>query len=99
MQDFSIFEMYSNIFKFHSNKLSMKKLFTIAMFATALMTGIQASAQREDKSKRPSPPAKVTQKIKSGATISIDYSQPICKRQNHWKRPRTDGWKGMAYRR
>ncbi len=53
----------------------MKRLFTVAMFATALMTGIQACAQ-EDKSKRASPPAKVTQKIESGATISIDYSQP-----------------------
>lgn len=57
----------------------MKKLFTLAMFATALMTGIQACAQTEDKSKRPSPPAKVTEKIKSGATISIDYSQPSVK--------------------
>src|SRR5450432_3013671 len=57
----------------------MKKLFTMAMFATALMTGIQACAQTEDKSKRPSPPAKVTEKIKSGATISVDYSQPSVK--------------------
>ncbi|MEP6926751.1 MAG: DUF2911 domain-containing protein [Ginsengibacter sp.] len=57
----------------------MKKLFTVAMFATALMTGIHANAQDEDKSKRPSPPAKVTQKIKSGATLSIDYSQPSVK--------------------
>jgi len=57
----------------------MKKLFTVAMFATALVTGIQACAQTEDKSKRPSPPAKVTEKIKSGATISIDYSQPSIK--------------------
>lgn len=51
----------------------------MAMFATALMTGLQACAQDEDKSKRPSPPAKVTEKIKSGATISIDYSQPSVK--------------------
>jgi hypothetical protein len=58
----------------------MKKLFTLAMFATALMTGIYANAQKaEDKSTRPSPPAKVTEKIKSGATISIDYSQPSVK--------------------
>src|ERR1700710_1612435 len=57
----------------------MKKLFTMAMFATALMTGLQACSQTEDKSKRPSPPAKVTQKIMSGATISIDYSQPSVK--------------------
>ena len=57
----------------------MKKLFNVAMFATVLMAGMQACAQDEDKSKRPSPPAKVTQKIKSGATISIDYSQPSVK--------------------
>ena len=57
----------------------MKKLFTVALFTTALMTGIQACAQEEDKSKRVSPPAKVTEKIKSGATISIDYSQPAIK--------------------
>jgi outer membrane lipoprotein-sorting protein len=63
---------------FTPNKLSMKKLFTMAMFAAVLMTGMQACAQ-EDKSKRPSPPAKVTEKIKSGATISIDYSQPSVK--------------------
>jgi len=57
----------------------MKKLFTVAMFATALVTGIQACAQEEDKSKRLSPPATVTEKIKSGATISIAYSQPSVK--------------------
>ncbi len=57
----------------------MKKLLTIAMFATALMTGMQACAQQDDKSKRASPPAKVTQKINSGATLSIDYSQPSIK--------------------
>ena len=49
-----------------------------------LMAGLfttQVSAQKppEDKSKRPSPPAKVTQKIASGATITIDYSQPSVK--------------------
>ena len=38
-----------------------------------------ANAQNEDKSKRPSPPAKVTEKLKSGTTISIDYSQPSVK--------------------
>jgi hypothetical protein len=36
-------------------------------------------AQEQDKSKRPSPPAKVSEKIKSGATITIDYSQPSLK--------------------
>jgi hypothetical protein len=57
----------------------MKKLLTLALFATGLMTGISVNAQDGDKSKRPSPPAKVTEKIKSGATLSIDYSQPSVK--------------------
>jgi hypothetical protein len=64
----------------HLNKIeSMKRLLTVALVASALMTAVRANAQDEDKSKRPSPPAKVTQKIKSGATISIDYSQPSVK--------------------
>ena len=64
----------------------MKKLFTAAFFAATLFTGLHATAQKkmeakatEDKSKRPSPPVKVTEKIKSGATISFDYSQPSVK--------------------
>ena len=59
----------------------MKKFLTFALFATALITSFNANAQKatEDKSKRPSPPAKVSQKIKSGATITIDYSKPSLK--------------------
>jgi len=58
----------------------MKKLLTMAILASGLMASIHVNAQsEEDKSKRPSPPAKVTQKINSGATISIDYSQPSVK--------------------
>ena len=58
----------------------MKKIFALGLVITGLITGMQANAQdKEDKSKRPSPPAKVTQKIQSGATISIDYSQPSVK--------------------
>ena len=34
---------------------------------------------QQDKSKRASPPAKVTQKLSDGTTISIDYSQPSLK--------------------
>lgn len=34
---------------------------------------------QNDKSKRPSPPAKVSQAISGGATISVDYSQPSIK--------------------
>lgn len=56
----------------------MKKLFTIALLATGIMTALNANAQ-EDKSKRPSPPAKVQQELKSGALISINYSQPSVK--------------------
>lgn len=38
-----------------------------------------ATAAQADKSKRPSPPAIVTQTIRSGATLTIDYSQPSLK--------------------
>jgi len=41
-------------------------------------TAIRAQTD-EDKSKRPSPPAIASQKIESGATIKIDYSQPSVK--------------------
>ena len=58
----------------------MKKILGIALLASGLISTISANAQdTEDKSKRPSPPAKVTQKINSGATITIDYSQPSVK--------------------
>src|SRR5947207_13618649 len=59
----------------------MKKLLAIALLASGLMisTTHEANAQNEDKSKRPSPPAKAEGKLKSGATITIDYSQPAVK--------------------
>ncbi len=58
----------------------MKKLVTMALIAAGLMGTVNVHAQAaEDKSKRPSPPAKVTEKIESGATLSIDYSQPSVK--------------------
>ncbi len=57
----------------------MKKLFVLGLLITGF-TSMQVIAQdTEDKSKRPSPPAIVTQKIHSGATIIIDYSQPSVK--------------------
>ena len=56
----------------------MKKLFAFAVISGALLLSASLHAQ-QDKSKRVSPPAKVTQKINSGATISIDYSQPSLK--------------------
>jgi hypothetical protein len=55
----------------------MKKILIFTVIA-GLFTGLTVTAQ-QDKSKRPSPPAKVTQTISSGATISIDYSQPSVK--------------------
>jgi hypothetical protein len=52
----------------------MKKILMFTLLA-GLFTGLTASAQ-EDKSKRPSPPAKVSETIASGATITIDYEGP-----------------------
>jgi len=59
----------------------MKKIFTLAFLAVSLASVNKVAAQDkpEDKSKRPSPPAMATQKIKSGATITINYSQPSVK--------------------
>jgi hypothetical protein len=53
----------------------MKKVLLLS--AIALITlGVKA---QDDKSKRPSPPAKVTETTSSGAVITIDYSQPAVK--------------------
>jgi hypothetical protein len=56
----------------------MKKLLSLALLCAVLVSTLNACAQ-DDKSKRPSPPAKVTQTVSSGATVSIDYSQPSLK--------------------
>ncbi len=55
----------------------MKKAAAI-LLTLCMFSGLQSFAQ-QDKSKRPSPPALVTQEIASGAVISIDYSQPSVK--------------------
>ncbi|MDB5191116.1 MAG: hypothetical protein JWQ96_679 [Segetibacter sp.] len=55
----------------------MKKIATLCLLATTLLTSYSAIAQ--DKSKRPSPPAEVTATTKSGLTITINYSQPSVK--------------------
>lgn len=55
----------------------MKRIFVLSLIV-GLITSLNASAQ-QDKSKRPSPPAKVSQTISSGAEISVDYSQPSLK--------------------
>jgi hypothetical protein len=57
----------------------MKYFFSIAALACCLLLAGSVKAQTTDKSKRPSPPAKVSETINSGAKISIDYSQPSLK--------------------
>lgn len=54
----------------------MKKLLFLTTLTALLFTTVNA---QQDKSKRPSPPAKATETIASGATITIDYSQPSVK--------------------
>jgi hypothetical protein len=55
----------------------MKQFLTT--IAAALLLLSTASAQKEDKSKRESKPATVSQTLKSGARITISYSQPSVK--------------------
>jgi hypothetical protein len=55
----------------------MKKQIS-SLFAIVMFLSLTVNAQT-DKSKRPSPPAIVTQTLKSGAVVSIDYSQPSLK--------------------
>jgi hypothetical protein len=55
----------------------MKKLLLFSLLTSTLLV-TNAFAQ-QDKSKRPSPPALVTQTTNSGLVITIDYSQPSVK--------------------
>ncbi len=49
------------------------------LFSLLIITTLEISAYaQKDKSKRPSPPAQVTQMV-NGKTITIDYSQPAVK--------------------
>ena len=59
----------------------MKNFFKVLSISALLFSTVSVFAQekKEDKSKRPSPPAKVSQTLSSGALISIDYSQPSVK--------------------
>lgn len=52
----------------------MKTIF-LSLFLLLCFTAIA----QQDKSKRPSPPAVVTETIKNGNTVTIDYSQPSLK--------------------
>jgi hypothetical protein len=53
----------------------MKKLLLLSAMGLA---GLGVVAQ-QDKAKRPSPPAKVSETTEKGVTITIDYSQPSVK--------------------
>ncbi len=57
----------------------MKKLILFALLTVSSLTAFNASAQTEDKSKRPSPPDTVKATTKTGVTIEIAYSQPAVK--------------------
>jgi hypothetical protein len=56
----------------------MKKVILLSFLTAALVSSISIFAQ-QDKSKRPSPPAKVSETTSKGLTITIDYSQPSVK--------------------
>lgn len=56
----------------------MKKILLFSLIATTLLSTTSANAQ-DDKSKRPSPPDKVSATTGNGNTITIDYSQPSVK--------------------
>jgi hypothetical protein len=60
------------------NHFIMKKLISFCLVISTLLFSVNTMAQ-QDKSKRPSPPATVKQTIASGATVSINYSQPSVK--------------------
>ena len=56
----------------------MKKILMFSLILTTLLNSWKSFAQ-DDKSKRPSPPAKVSETTSSGNTVTIDYSQPSVK--------------------
>ena len=55
----------------------MKKIMTLALMGSLFISATLFA--QEDKSKRPSPPVKVSETIKSGSVITIDYSAPSLK--------------------
>ena len=57
----------------------MKNLIYLLAATTFLFTSNVSAQENEDKSKRASPPASVTQTITGGATITISYGQPSVK--------------------
>jgi hypothetical protein len=58
----------------------MKKFFSTTLLASLLLVSVSGFAQNAaEKSKRPSPPALLKLELKSGAEVSVDYSQPSVK--------------------
>jgi len=55
-----------------------KKLAIVAAVTAIFLTGVVAAA-RQDKSKRPSPPAQATWDLGGGKSVTIDYSSPRAK--------------------
>lgn len=56
----------------------MKSFFSFGVATMLLLASLNSCAQKDDKAKRPSPPASVTQKV-GEVTIKIDYSRPSVK--------------------
>lgn len=59
-----------------SNAVMVVTMLAVVLFANT-------SSAQDDKSKRPSPPAKVSEKI-GNTTITVDYSQPSVKGREIW---------------
>lgn len=57
----------------------MKQLLSFFILAGLFLFVQAASAQGQDKSKRPSPPATATQTLKTGAVVTIHYGSPSLK--------------------
>ncbi|WP_423149486.1 DUF2911 domain-containing protein [Rubrolithibacter danxiaensis] len=57
----------------------MKKLFLLLLLSAFVFQVNIYAQDQNDKSKRPSPPAKVSQTLSSGLVVTIDYSQPSVK--------------------
>ncbi|MCW3087345.1 MAG: hypothetical protein JWQ78_731 [Sediminibacterium sp.] len=74
----------------------MKKLCLFTTVAALLLGTTIVKAQDEDKSKRPSPPAKTTATLAGGARITIDYSQPSLKNRTIGKD--VEPMKGQVWR-
>ena len=57
----------------------MKKIISLSLLAALFSLHAFAQKPAEDKTKRPSPPATVSQEIPGGAQVTINYSQPSVK--------------------